>query len=89
MLDAILQLTVAIVTQPLFPWMFNLADSHRVEVEVEYFLALVPCYCQMDDFPSDKGDDRDIYRNFDSNDAQWVKDKSASPTTMSRRWSIS
>ena len=65
-------------TASLVPWMseFGLI-RHRVEVEVEYFLALVSMPLpQLDDFPSDKVEMvRDIYRNFDSNDAQWVKDK--------------
>ena len=64
-------------TASLVPWMseFGLI-RHRVEVEVEYFLALVSMPLpQLDNFPSDKVEMVDIYRNFDSNDAQWVKDK--------------
>ena len=50
---------------------------HRVEVEVEYFLALVAMPLpQLADFPQDKVEAcRDIHRNFNEADAQWVKDK--------------
>ena len=50
---------------------------HRVEVEVEYFLALVAMPLpQLADFPQDKVETcRDIHRNFNEADAQWVKDK--------------
>ncbi len=50
---------------------------HRVEVEVEYFLALVAMPLpQLADFPRDKVEAcRDIHRNFKQADAQWVKDK--------------
>ena len=50
---------------------------HRVEVEVEYFLALVAMPVpQLADFPQDKVEAcRDIHRNFNEADAQWVKDK--------------
>jgi len=50
---------------------------HRVEVEVEYFLALVAMPLpQLTDFPQDKIEAcRDIHRNFNEGDAQWVKDK--------------
>ena len=50
---------------------------HRVEVEVEYFLALVAMPLpQLGDFPQDKVEAcRDIHRNFNEADAQWVKDK--------------
>ena len=50
---------------------------HRVEVEVEFFLALVAMPLpQLADFPQDKVEAcRDIHRNFNEADAQWVKDK--------------
>ena len=50
---------------------------HRVEVEVEYFLALVAMPLpQLADFPEDKVEAcRDIHRKFNEEDAQWVKDK--------------
>jgi adenylosuccinate lyase len=50
---------------------------HRVEVEVEYFLALVAMPLpQLADFPQDKIEAcRNIHRNFNEADAQWVKDK--------------
>lgn len=50
---------------------------HRVEVEVEYFLALVAMPLpQLADFPADKVEAlREVYRNFSTEDAQWIKDK--------------
>lgn len=65
-------------TTPLAPWMSELGlIHHRVEVEVEYFLALVAMPLpQLADFPQDKVEAcRDIHRNFNEADAQWVKDK--------------
>ena len=65
-------------TTPLAPWMSELGlIHHRVEVEVEYFLALVAMPLpQLADFPRDKVEAcRDIHRNFKQADAQWVKDK--------------
>ena len=65
-------------TAPLAPWMSELGlIHHRVEVEVEYFLALVAMPLpQLADFPQDKVEAcRDIHRNFNEADAQWVKDK--------------
>lgn len=65
-------------TTPLAPWMSELGlIHHRVEVEVEYFLALVAMPLpQLADFPQDKVEAcRDIHRNFNEVDAQWVKDK--------------
>ena len=65
-------------TAPLAPWMSELGlIHHRVEVEVEYFLALVAMPLpQLADFPHDKVEAcRDIHRNFNEADAQWVKDK--------------
>ena len=65
-------------TASLAPWMSELGlIHHRVEVEVEYFLALVAMPLpQLTDFPQDKIEAcRDIYRNFNEGDAQWVKDK--------------
>jgi len=64
-------------TESLSPWMseFGLIH-HRVEVEVEYFIALASHVPQLDDFPDQRIEDlRDIYRNFSDEDAQWVKDK--------------
>lgn len=50
---------------------------HRVEVEVEYFLALVAMPLpQLADFPANKVEAlREVYRNFSTEDAQWIKDK--------------
>ena len=49
---------------------------HRVEVEVEYFLALVAMPLpQLADFPDKVEAFRDVYRTFSEADAQWVKDK--------------
>ncbi len=50
---------------------------HRVEVEVEYFLALVAMPLpQLADFPADTVEAfREVYRNFSTEDAQWIKDK--------------
>ena len=65
-------------TTPLVPWMSELGlIRHRVEVEVEYFLALVAMPLpQLAEFPQDKVEAcRDIHRNFNEADAQWVKDK--------------
>ncbi|MEC8336479.1 MAG: adenylosuccinate lyase [Bacteroidota bacterium] len=65
-------------TASLAPWMSELGlIHHRVEVEVEYFLALVAMPLpQLADFPQDKVEAcRDIHRNFNEADAQWVKDK--------------
>jgi adenylosuccinate lyase len=64
-------------TELLSPWMSELGlIHHRVEVEVEYFLALVPHLPQLADFPQDVVEPfRDMYRNFTEADAQWVKDK--------------
>ena len=65
-------------TAPLAPWMSELGlIHHRVEVEVEYFLALVAMPLpQLADFPQDKVEAcRDIHRNFNEADAEWVKDK--------------
>ena len=65
-------------TASLAPWMSELGlIHHRVEVEVEYFLALVAMPLpQLTDFPQDKIEAcRDIHRNFNEGDAQWVKDK--------------
>ena len=65
-------------TAPLAPWMSELGlIHHRVEVEVEYFLALVAMHLpQLADFPQDQIEAcRDIHRNFNEEDAQWVKDK--------------
>jgi adenylosuccinate lyase len=65
-------------TAPLAPWMSELGlIHHRVEVEVEYFLALVAMPLpQLADFPQDKIEAcRNIHRNFNEADAQWVKDK--------------
>ena len=65
-------------TASLAPWMSELGlIHHRVEVEVEYFLALVAMPLpQLADFPQDKIEAcRDIHRNFNEEDAQWVKDK--------------
>ena len=65
-------------TASLAPWMSELGlIHHRVEVEVEYFLALVAMPVpQLADFPQDKVEAcRDIHRNFNEADAQWVKDK--------------
>lgn len=64
-------------TESLSPWMseFGLIH-HRVEVEVEYFIALASHVPQLDDFPDQRIEDlRDIYRNFSDEDAQWVKEK--------------
>ena len=55
---------------------------HRVEVEVEYFGVGRHAPPSTRGFPQDKVEAcRDIHRNFNEADAQWVKDKSASPTT--------
>ncbi|MEC8362465.1 MAG: lyase family protein, partial [Bacteroidota bacterium] len=65
-------------TASLSPWMSELGlIHHRVEVEVEYFLALVAMPLpQLADFPQDKVEPfRDVYRTFSEADAQWVKDK--------------
>ena len=65
-------------TASLAPWMSELGlIHHRVEVEVEYFLALVAMPLpQLADFPQDKVEAcRDIHRNFNEADAEWVKDK--------------
>ena len=65
-------------TASLAPWMSELGlIHHRVEVEVEYFLALVAMPLpQLADFPQDKVEAcRDIHRTFNAQDAQWVKDK--------------
>ena len=65
-------------TASLSPWMSELGlIKHRVEVEVEYFLALVAMPLpQLADFPENQIEPlRDIYRNFSEADAQWVKDK--------------
>ena len=65
-------------TASLAPWMSELGlIHHRVEVEVEFFLALVAMPLpQLADFPQDKVEAcRDIHRNFNEADAQWVKDK--------------
>ena len=65
-------------TASLALWMSELGlIHHRVEVEVEYFLALVAMPLpQLADFPQDKVEAcRDIHRNFNEADAQWVKDK--------------
>jgi adenylosuccinate lyase len=50
---------------------------HRVEVEVEYFLALVAMPLpQLADFPANKAESfREVYRNFSTEDAEWIKDK--------------
>ena len=65
-------------TASLSPWMSELGlIKHRVEVEVEYFLALVAMPLpQLADFPANQIEPlRDIHRNFSEADAQWVKDK--------------
>jgi adenylosuccinate lyase len=65
-------------TALLSPWMSELGlIHHRVEVEVEYFLALVAMPLpQLADFPATKVEAfRDVYRNFTAVDAQWIKDK--------------
>ncbi len=65
-------------TALLSPWMSELGlIHHRVEVEVEYFLALVAMPLpQLSDFPATKVEAfRDVYRNFSAEDAQWIKDK--------------
>ena len=67
-------------TSPLSPWMSEYGlIHHRVEVEVEYFLALVRMELpQLKDFPKDRVEDfRDIYRQFSMDDAAWVKEKEA------------
>ena len=54
-------------TSPLSPWMSEYGlIHHRVEVEVEYFLALVRMELpQLKDFPKDRVEDfRDVYRQF-------------------------
>ena len=63
-------------TASLAPWMSELGlILHRVEVEVEYFLALVAMPPSTLDFPQDKIEAcRDVH-NFNEGDAQWVKDK--------------
>ena len=65
-------------TASLAPWMSEMGlIHHRVEVEVEYFLALVAMPLpQLADFPSDKVEAfRDVHRKFSAEDAQWIKDK--------------
>tara|TARA_B100000963_G_scaffold360464_1_gene391444 strand:- start:566 stop:1918 length:1353 start_codon:yes stop_codon:yes gene_type:complete len=65
-------------TASLSPWMSELGlIKHRVEVEVEYFLALVAMPLpQLADFPENQVEPlRDIHRNFSEADAKWVKDK--------------
>ena len=50
---------------------------YRVQVEVEYFIALAEEGIKgFEDFPQDKLNSlRSIYLNFSENDAQWIKDK--------------
>jgi adenylosuccinate lyase len=65
-------------TASLAPWMSEMGlIHHRVEVEVEYFLALVAMPLpQLADFPSDKVEAfRDVHRKFSAEDARWIKDK--------------
>ncbi len=65
-------------TASLSPWMSELGlIKHRVEVEVEYFLALVAMPLpQLADFPENQVEPlRDIHRNFSEADAKWVKNK--------------
>ena len=65
-------------TSVLSPWMSELGlIHHRVEVEVEYFLALATMpLTQLADFPKDKVEAlRDVHRNFSEEDARWIKDK--------------
>ncbi|MDG1674244.1 MAG: lyase family protein, partial [Flavobacteriales bacterium] len=65
-------------TASLSPWMSELGlIHHRVEVEVEYFLALVAMPLpQLADFPANKAESfREVYRNFSTEDAEWIKDK--------------
>lgn len=65
-------------TQALAPFFseFGLMQ-YRVQVEVEYFLAL--CHLPLEPlrgFPAQAHEAmRDLYRNFGSSDAQWIKDK--------------
>ncbi len=65
-------------TASLSPWMSELGlIKHRVEVEVEYFLALVAMPLpQLANFPENQVEPlRDIHRNFSEADAKWVKNK--------------
>ena len=65
-------------TASLSPWMSELGlIHHRVEVEVEYFLALVAMPLpQLADFPQDKVDAlRAVHLEFSAKDAEWVKDQ--------------
>ena len=77
-------------TASLSPWMseFGLIH-HRVEVEVEYFLALVAMPLpQLADFPQDKVEPfREVYRAFSQEDAQWVKDKERVTNHDVKLWS--
>lgn len=63
-------------TELLAPWLSEHGlIHHRVEVEVEYFLALVQLPLpQLKDFPAE-GElaMRSIYKDFGLNDSQWVK----------------
>ena len=65
-------------TEPLSPWLseFGLIQ-HRVEVEVEYLLALVALPLpELRDFPMDQIQSmRDLHLTFSKQDAEWIKNK--------------
>ncbi|TNE53185.1 MAG: adenylosuccinate lyase [Bacteroidetes bacterium] len=53
--------------------------KYRVLIEVEYFIALAESGTKpIDSFPSSRFEElRNIYRNFNISDAQWIKEKEA------------